>query len=156
MTELLILSILGGLNLISAEFTKNQLSDVSLQRELGWGSHIVNRTCYSQWIALAFRLGMDETYVDHVKTLRHWLEQEGPVPSTDRGGYRESGPTMSTGRVRRADVAFRDDDDDNTRGRSLNRGRDRSGDRNRSRSRGRSLNRGSSGQYQGSKRRRHD
>ena len=148
-----LLSILGGLNLISAEFTKNQLTDVSLQRELGWGSHVVNRTCYTQWIALAFRLGMTESYVDHVKTLRQWLEQEGPVASTDRGGYRVPGPSST--RTRKANVAFRDDDD-NSRGRSRSRNRDRSPDRSRSRSRGQSLNRGSSGQFQGGKRRRRD
>ena len=137
--------------MIAAEFSKNKLTDVALQRELGWGSNIVNRTCFSQWIALSFRLGMDGSYTEHVKTLRKWLEQDGPVPSLDRGGYRESGPTSSSSRVRRADVAFRGDDD-NRRGRA--RTRDDSPDQGRSRSRNRSLNTGSSGRFQGSKRRR--
>ena len=143
--------------MIAAEFTKNQLPDVSLQRESGWGANVVNRTCFSQWIALAFRLGMDDSYTEHVKTLRKWLEQQGPVPSVDRGGYRVSGPSVSS-RVRRADVAFADDDDDTRRGRSRTRD-DPSDDhrsRSRSQSRGQSLNRGSSGRFQGTKRTRRD
>ena len=127
-----------------------------MQREIGWGSNVVNRTCFSQWIALGFRLGMEENYSEHVKTLRHWLEQEGPVPSVDRGGYRVSGPLMtpSSSRVRRAREAFGADDDDNRRGR--NRTRDDSSDRSRSRSRSRGLNSGTSGRFQGSKRPRRD
>ena len=144
----------GGLNLIAAEFSKNQLTEVALQRELGWGSNVVNRSCFSQWIALSFRLGMDDSYSEHVKTLRKWLEQDGPVPSRDRGGYRESGPMSSSTRSRRAEVAFGGDDDDNRRGRG--RTRDDSPGRGRSRSRNQSLNRGTSGRFQGSKRRRYD
>lgn len=96
---------------------------------------------------------MDESYIEHVKTLRKWLEQEGPVPSVDRGGYRESGPSSLSSRIRRAHVAFGDDDGDNRHGRS--RTRDDSPDRSRSRSRSRGMNTGSSGRLQhGGKRRR--
>ena len=138
---------------MGADFTKNQLSEVAIQREYGWGPHVINRTCYSQWIALACRLGMTEATAGITKTLRSWCEQNGPVPSVNRGGYRESDPVASTsrgthqtalgtvrGRVRTRD----DDDDDYTRGRST------------SRNRRSSLNRGSSGRYQGHKRSRFD
>ena len=136
---------------MASEFSKNQLEDVSLQRELGWGTHVVNRTCYQQWIALAFRLGMDENVSEITRTLRNWMESPAPVPSENRGGFRESSST----RVRTADFAFGSGSD---RGRSLTRdGRDRRQSTSRDRrSNSRSLNRGSSGRFVGSKRTRDD
>ena len=51
---------LGGLALLGVDFTKNQLPDVAIQREHSWGSNVINRTCYEQWVALACRLGMTD------------------------------------------------------------------------------------------------
>ena len=124
--------------LLGVDFTKNQLPDVAIQREHSWGSNIINRTCYEQWVALACRLGMTDNGAEITKTLRAWAESNGPVPSVNRGGYRESDPvgpsTLQRGRSR-----TRDDSPD----------RD---SRSRSRNRRHSLNRGQSGQYLGHKR----
>ena len=126
-----------------------------MDRESGWGSRVTNRDCYSQWMALAFRLGMSSRYTEHVKTLRNWLQTDGPVPSTDRGGFRVAGPGPSN-RDRSFDRSRSRNRDVSTTRRGRFHTRDDSPDRNRSQSRGRSLNRGSSGQFGQSKRSRYE
>lgn len=87
------------------------------------------------------------------------METSGPVPSVNRGGYRESAPAGPSTSYSGAGHSGRDS------GRGRNRTRDDSPGRgSRSRSRGRSgsrgrrdsLNRGQSGQYLGQKRSRFD
>lgn len=139
--------------LLGIDFTKNQLPDVSIQREYSWGSNIINRTCYEQWVALACRLGMSSNSAEITKTLRSWMETSGPVPSINRGGYRESAPAGPSTSSSGAGHSGRDS------GRGRNRTRDDSpgrGSRSRSRGRRDSLNRGQSGQYLGQKRSRFD
>ena len=127
------------------DFTKNQLPDVSIQREHGWGSNVINRTCYEQWVALACRLGMSDNSVEITRTMRAWAESNGPVPSVNRGGYRESAPagpsTTYRGRSRTRD------DSPHRGSRSTSRG-----SRSTSRNRRDSLNRGQSGSHMGHKR----
>ena len=139
--------------MLGVDFTKNQLPDISIQREHSWGSNIINRTCYEQWVALACRLGMSSDSAEITRTLRSWMEMSGPVPSVNRGGYRESAPAgPSTSQSGATHSGF-----ESRRGR--HRTRDDSpnqGSRSRSRGRRDSLNRGQSGQYLGQKRTRFD
>lgn len=124
--------------MLSEDFSHQQLPTIAVQREQDWGAKTINRDCFAQWRALSVRLGMTADTAKHVKQLRKWMEQQGPIASTGRGIVREA----STSRVRTHDEM---------EGRS--RGAERSVrgryDRSRSRDgRGSSLNRGSSGRYQ--------
>ena len=126
--------------MLSEEFSKNQLGEVSVQRERSWGHQVVNRDCFQSWRLLSHRLGMTVDALSNVKVLRSWMQTHGPVRSTGRGVPREPGPS----RVRRFDDMV---------GRSRPtersvRGRYDDGSRSRSRSRSNSntrLNRGESG-----------
>ena len=130
---------LVGMSLICDAFTRNQLPDVSAQREESWGQHVVNREAFSQWRALGCRLGMTPDRAANVAVLRQWMETQGPVKSVAH--HERTGPGPS--RIRRHNEMSgetRDDDRSNwVRGRyDRSRSRDRSG-------RGSSLNRGTSG-----------
>ena len=85
--------------MLSEEFTKNQLSEISAQREHSWGHQVVNGDCMESWRMLSYRLGMTPEKHANVKTLRSWMETSGPVLSTGRGVTRESQPGPS--RIRR-------------------------------------------------------
>ena len=136
--------------MLSDDFTKNQLPDVALQREQSWGHRVINRACYQQWRALCCRLGMTSTSAAQLKTLRSWMEQDGPVKSLGRGIVREAQPGPS--RIRRYDeMEGRSRPvERSVRGRyDHSRSRSRSDSRSRSRGRsGSSLNRGQSGHHQ--------
>ena len=86
---------------MSEEFSKNQLTNISAQRERSWGQQVVNRECMHSWRLLSYRLGMTNDSLAHLKTLRAWMEQDGPVRSIGRGETRESQPGPS--RIRRRD-----------------------------------------------------
>ena len=127
---------------MSEEFSKNQLLSVSAQREISWGHQVVNRDCMQSWRLLSHRLGMTVDALANVKTLRNWMETDGPIKSVGRVGVtRESRPGPS--RVRRHDEM---DGRSRPTERSV-RGRfDSSRSRSRSRSNSNSrLNRGESG-----------
>lgn len=83
------------MSLLSEEFTKNQLPTISAQREQSWGHQVVNGDCMTSWRLLGHRLGMTTETLANVKTLRSWMETNGPVKSTGRGGTRESQPGPS-------------------------------------------------------------
>ena len=124
--------------MLSEDFSHNQLPTIAVQREQDWGAKTINRDCYAQWRALSVRLGMTADTAKHVKQLRKWMEQQGPVASTGRGIVREA----SSSRIRTHEEM---------EGRSRGRERSVRGRFDRSESRGRrgsSLNRGSSGQLQ--------
>lgn len=134
--------------MLSDDFTKNQLPDVSLQRERSWGHRVINRSCYQQWRALCCRLGMTVESAKNLKNLRSMMEQDGPIKSFGRGIFRESQPGPS--RIRHYDeIDGRSRPvERSVRGRYDHPGRSRSRSDSRSRSRGRSgtsLNRGQSG-----------
>ena len=130
--------------MLSDDFTKNQLPDVTLDRERSWGHRVVNRACYQQWRALACRLGMTESYVDHLKTLRSWMETSGPVASTGRGIVREARPGPSRSRVYDEMDGRSRPTERSVRGR-YDRGQSRSRSGSRTRGSSSSLNRGQSG-----------
>ena len=88
--------------ILSEEFTKNQLQDISAQREESWGHQVVNGDCMQSWRLLSHRLGMTNEALGNVKTLRAWMETNGPVQSVGRGITRESRPGPS--RVRGYDA----------------------------------------------------
>ena len=137
------------MSLLSDDFTKNQLPDVSMQRERSWGHRVINRSCYQQWRSLAYRLGMTVESAEQLKTLRSWMEQSGPIASTGRGVVREARPGPS--RVRRYDEmeGRSRPTERSVRGRYDHSDRSRSSSRSRSGNRsGSSLNRGQSGRTQ--------
>lgn len=79
--------------MLSEEFSKNQLGEVSAQRERSWGHQVVNRECLHSWRLLSHRLGMTVEALSNVKVLRSWMQTNGPVRSTGRGIVREPGPS---------------------------------------------------------------
>ena len=76
--------------MVASNFSKNQDSEVSLERAQDWGTSVLNRRCYQQWINLAGRLGMTREMSDQVRTLRKWMEQRGPIASVSRTVRRRS------------------------------------------------------------------
>ena len=70
--------------MVASNFSKNQDSEVTLERANDWGTSIVNRRCYQQWISLGGRLGMTREMSEQVRTLRTWMEQRGPIASVSR------------------------------------------------------------------------
>ena len=74
--------------MVSSNFSKNQDSEVTLERAQDWGTGVLNRRCYQQWINLAGRLGMTREMSEQVRTLRNWMEQQGPIASVSRSQLR--------------------------------------------------------------------
>ena len=74
--------------MVASNFSKNQDSEVTLERAKDWGTSVMNRQCYQQWINLAGRLGMTRETSNHVRTLRTWMEQRGPIASVSRSHSR--------------------------------------------------------------------
>lgn len=124
--------------MLSEDFSHNQLPTVAVQREEDWGAKTINRDAFAQWRALSVRLGMTAEGAAHIKQLRRWMEQQGPVASTGRGIVREASNTRV--RSRETMEGRSRDTERSVRGRY-----DRSGSRSGRRS---SLNRGNSGQSQ--------
>ena len=76
--------------MVASNFSKNQDSEVTLERARDWGTTVMNRRCYQQWIGLAGRLGMTRETSNQVRTLRTWMEQRGPIASVSRTVRRRS------------------------------------------------------------------
>ena len=76
--------------MVASNFSKNQDSEVTLERARDWGTAVVNRNCYQQWINLSSRLGMTRELSEQVRTLRTWMEQRGPIASVSRRRSYES------------------------------------------------------------------
>lgn len=76
--------------MVASNFSKNQDSEVTLERAQDWGTAVMNRRCYQQWIGLAGRLGMTREMSEQVRTLRTWMEQRGPIASVSRSVRRRS------------------------------------------------------------------
>ena len=70
--------------MVASNFSKNQDSEVTLERARDWGTSVMNRRCYQQWINLAGRLGMTREMSEQVRVLRTWMEQKGPIASISR------------------------------------------------------------------------
>ena len=124
--------------MLSDNFSKNQMVEIAAQRERSWGQQVVNRDCYQAWRLLSCRLGMSSESFSNVKTLRAWMETEGPIRSVGRGIVREAQPGPS--RVRRHDQmeGRSRPNERSVRGRYESRSRSRSNSNNR-------LSRGESG-----------
>ena len=128
------------MSLICDAFSRNQLPDVSAQREESWGQNVVNREAFAQWRALGCRLGMTPDRAANVAVLRQWMETQGPVKSVAHQDRTGPGPSRVRRHAEMSGETRTDDRSNWVRGRyDRSRSRDRSG-------RGSSLNRGTSGQ----------